>query len=345
MKILKRFAVIVAILVLAGGIVYFCLEPVVLGIARARLRAVLPGSIVKIGSADVRLFSSISLQDISVTRAGSFELTAKDIVISYRPLEIIRGVVSGVAVSSVSARVRTRQLTLKGVFSAGFDLKQETLRYLDAALETCQSQGLRVDDLCLNVREGTAGGKLFVGSLIYNKGKLSGLQADLRLEAAALFVDNIRAGILGGAMSGSAQVNLKFPLAYRAGVEFSRLDLSRFAHDFGFEEKLLLIGAADGALTARGTGGVLEDVSGGFGSIAPGGTVIVKDRDFLERVAQAADQPLDIIMETFKNYRYNTGGAKISRSGDNLVLDVQLEGPAGRQTPSFIWYDFFRDRT
>jgi hypothetical protein len=68
--------------------------------------------------------------------------------------------------------------------------------------------------------------------------------------------------------------------------------------------------------------------------------MVVKDETMLKNMARAADQPLDILMESFKDYHYNTGVMKLGLARDDLNLDIILDGEKGKRNLSVTLHDF-----
>ena len=89
-----------------------------------------------------------------------------------------------------------------------------------------------------------------------------------------------------------------------------------------------------------GKGAALAVVDGDLLTYQPGGKLTITDKRFLENLARTSQQPLDIIVESFKNYDYNIGIVKLGMEQGNLVVDVRLEGEAGQRNLSIVVHDF-----
>jgi hypothetical protein len=66
----------------------------------------------------------------------------------------------------------------------------------------------------------------------------------------------------------------------------------------------------------------------------------ITDDKFLNNVAKSSGQSLDILVESFKNYHYNTGVMKLSLERGDIVFDIALEGEAGKRNLSIVLHDF-----
>ena len=84
----------------------------------------------------------------------------------------------------------------------------------------------------------------------------------------------------------------------------------------------------------------IKEIKGDFRTDTSGGTLIINDKTFLENVAKQSNQPLDIIVESFRNYNYNNGIVKLSAETGNLVMDLKLEGKSGKRSLAIILHDF-----
>jgi hypothetical protein len=60
----------------------------------------------------------------------------------------------------------------------------------------------------------------------------------------------------------------------------------------------------------------------------------------LKKIAQGSQQPLDIVVESLKKYHYNSGGLKLFLEKGNLVLDLALEGEAGKRHINITLHDY-----
>jgi hypothetical protein len=70
------------------------------------------------------------------------------------------------------------------------------------------------------------------------------------------------------------------------------------------------------------------------------GTLTIKDNKFLENMAKNSGEPLDILVESFKNYRYNTGLMRVALDGRNLGFEISLDGETGKRNLNIVIHDF-----
>jgi hypothetical protein len=66
----------------------------------------------------------------------------------------------------------------------------------------------------------------------------------------------------------------------------------------------------------------------------------IKDSGYLENMARSSGQSLDILVESLKNYHYNSGVAKLSLERNNFIFDIFLEGETGKRNLKVTLHDF-----
>jgi hypothetical protein len=123
-------------------------------------------------------------------------------------------------------------------------------------------------------------------------------------------------------------------------LEFSGIDLNAFVHDFKLNEKVDLNGRMEGVAVLKGKGLNFTVLSGDFTANAPGGDLTIKDKSYLEKIARGSGQSLDILVENFKNYHYNKGVMNLSLVEGNLILDIALDGEAGKRNFTVTMHNF-----
>jgi hypothetical protein len=101
-----------------------------------------------------------------------------------------------------------------------------------------------------------------------------------------------------------------------------------------------MTGRLSGDLKLKGRGEQIEILQGSFSTLPPGGTLVIMDTKFLERMAHNTRQPLDLLVESFKNYPYNTGLMSLGFENGSVILKIELEGEAGKRNLNVILHDF-----
>jgi hypothetical protein len=110
-------------------------------------------------------------------------------------------------------------------------------------------------------------------------------------------------------------------------------------NDFNLNEKAEISGKINGTLVLEGKGSNIKVISGNFTTAEGGGVLTIKDNDYLKKMAAKSGQSLEILMESFRNYHYNIGVIKLSLNDGNLILDVALEGEAGKRNLNIRLHD------
>jgi hypothetical protein len=110
--------------------------------------------------------------------------------------------------------------------------------------------------------------------------------------------------------------------------------------EFALNEKAGVSGKVSGFLKLRGDARKLDLIEGNLNSGKEGGILTIKDTKFLENLARSSGQALDLVVESFKNYRYNTGKTALFLEQNNLIFRVDLEGSAGKRSLNITLHDF-----
>jgi len=349
----------------------------VLGLVKKQLSAVCPGSSVAIAGLKYRPFTEIVFSGIELAKKGVYRITCKEARVNWSPAFLLRGKIkmvalrnteilvslgdksilslkdsfrlpagpkAGLAVAAVSLEnmkldIGASDLVLRGEFSAKAGLGTGLSGSLDLKAGTIEAAGLKVKNALLEIKENSAGA-LFIEEAGYNKARIKALKSPVAFQDNALAFDDISADFLGGQVRGKAHFSFDAEPRYDAEVKFSSLDTAVLADDFELNEKVELAGKMSGTLKAQGTAKEILVLSGSFSSDAPGGVLTLKDMSYLQGVADASQQPLDIVIESFRNYRYNTGIAQVSLEEKAVKLEAHLAGDAGKRSWTVVLHDF-----
>lgn len=174
----------------------------------------------------------------------------------------------------------------------------------------------------------------------FGKLRLRGCQGGVALRLGRADLDLSSCDMFGGKISGNAKLGLNGRLAYSAELNVSGIKPDNFIKDFELGEKFRMSGDLSGALRIEGKGGDMEILSGGLWAARPGGTLVITDKSFLENIARASGQSFEMLVESFKDYHYNTGIAKLSLDKGNLIFDITLDGEAGRRKLDIVVHGF-----
>jgi len=160
------------------------------------------------------------------------------------------------------------------------------------------------------------------------------------LSGKELFLENVYANVLGGNIGGNLKFKINQDFSYGAALKIINLDIARFINDFDLKEKFEMTGRLSGDLALKGKGSDIEILNAKLSSLESGGRLIIKNTKFLENMARDTNQSLDLLVENFKNYHYNTGTIKLFIENRNLIMDTVLDGEAGKRNIDIILHDF-----
>lgn len=312
MKCLIYILLFVSIFVLA---ISFFVEPVIIFLAKRQLSKAFSESRVTIGGCDLKPLRQVTLLDIEIKKGKSYDFRVKEISIQYEPSSILK------------RNILT--LSLRDVISVvAFEID-----YLD-------SQDFRLENASLKINQKQDSGNLYIDKVQYNKLKVEEIKSGLRLEDKALFLDSFSAQALGGQVQGGLSFRIDEKREYSGNLEFINLDLEKFVKDFNLSKKFQMTGRLGGSVAFKGRGYNLIALAGDFCAAEQGGMLIIRDNRFLENIARNSKQPLNILVESFKDYDYNTGVMRLSLDKGNLVLDIALNGETGRRNLNITLHDF-----
>ncbi|MDD5254494.1 MAG: YdbH domain-containing protein [Candidatus Omnitrophica bacterium] len=370
-----KLLIVLALCLAVFSVVF--VKQLVLGLVKKQLSAVCPGSSVVIAGLKLRPFTEVVFSGIELSKKGVYRITCKEAGVNWSPVLLLRGKIkmvalrntevlvslgdksilslkdsfrlpagpkAGFALASVSLEnmkldIGASDLVLRGEFSAKAGLGTTLSGALNLRAGEIEASGFKVKNVLLEIKE-NAPGALFIEEAGYNKAKIRALKSPVAFEDNALAFDDISADFLGGNVRGKARFSFDAEPRYDAEVKFSSLDTAVLAYDFELNEKVELTGKMSGTLKAQGTFKEISLLSGSFSADAPGGVLTLKDTSYLQGVADASQQPLDIVIESFRNYRYNTGIAQVSLEEKAVKLEAHLAGEAGKRSWTVVLHDF-----
>ncbi|MFA5338689.1 MAG: hypothetical protein WC317_00885 [Candidatus Omnitrophota bacterium] len=129
-------------------------------------------------------------------------------------------------------------------------------------------------------------------------------------------------------------------IVYDAKIEAGGIDLALLPKGLNAEGRVEMKGIMSGAITLRGEQEDITDIKGDFSTAAPGGSLVITDKEILKRLADNTKQPLSLIEDSFGNYDFTKGTLGISRSEDSILLHVILEGAKGKRDVTVALHGF-----
>ncbi len=302
---------------IAGFAIFLALaifrNPLLVFIARRQLKTRLPGSTVVVSRCRINPLGKIYFSGIQLKKPFVYELRIKYLTVDFSLVSILKAL--------------------------GKDFAQ-AVEGCDLDLEYFQAGKIRIKDGFLKVRRSQDDGLIGCAELKYEKLDVRDIKGKAGLKGDYLRIDQLSGNLLGGIFKADSLIKLNALAEYQANLDFNGLDLGIFMKDFAFDEKAEVTGKLSGSLKLRADNQNILLLEGRFGSGKEGGLLTVKDLRFLQNMARSSGQALEIVVASFKNYRYNTGIISIGLENNNIVFLIDLEGGAGKRSLNITWHDF-----
>jgi hypothetical protein len=367
-KFLKKFVVVLAaaLLFAAAGACVF--KPLAIAAAKAQLRQTFPGSVVSIGGCVVKP-DLLALRGLKVTNKEAYELAVKEAAARFSFLSLINGKIAevearGISItihtpqknstdlqrlvsfssgkslfsigrvllSEVDTRIKTKDVEAKAFFSLELNPLGQTVSALDLQIDSFRGYGLEVSGVALSVREKAENGRLTIQKICYNnKLTVTDIESAVFLKKDIFSLSRLTALSLGGDISADVKLRLDKSLDYLANLSVRGISLDRLTGDLELEKRVQMSGMLGGEIGLRGQGQSIRFLNVDFSAAAPGGTLIITDAGFLDTIAKGSGQYLGAVAESFKNYRYAEGTARVYKEGEDYVLEVLLDGEQGKR--------------
>ena len=374
MKRIVFFFFVASFLVIISAV--FFSAPLIKSIAIKQLKSIFPGSEVSVASSKLFPIQKLSIFDIRIKKDKVYEFKLKEagVVFSLQSLlkkristVYLKGaairinlgsnsildfakhinlsspsvfLVGGLDVSDLSLDLKSKEVSLEGKLSLLLNLLKQEPEFCDIEISVLDSLGVHAQNAVFKVKQGAPSGELRIQQIKYDKVKIDEISSAVFLKGKELIFSGLQAQLLGGTVQSEARVLMDADPEYAAEVEFNELDIERFVKDLKLEEKFTMTGKLSGSVSLKGKGADIRFIDGNFSAGAEGGMMVVKDETVLKNMAKAADQPLDILMESFKDYHYNTGVMKLGKAQDDLSLDIALDGEKGKRNLTVTLHDF-----
>jgi len=372
---MRRIIYIFTIIALLASALYFSTPLFITKVACKQLGNMFPGSRVLVGRAQLSP-GSLSFFDISIKNNSVYDFTIKSARIYYSPTGVFKKrllrfvlkdavisislpqknavdfpqylrldpkgafLINILELSNISLNINYKDLHLQGTVSIRVYLPEQKPEYLDIAIKSFDFAGVKVNQAALGVTQGLADGHFSIAEIEYNKLKITDISAKPNLSGSELSFDRITARLLDGDAQGAMSFRFTKPPAYSVELTFRDLNVERLTADLELRDKFEMTGRLSGNISIKGQGQSVQVLSGKLSSLDPGGTLVIKDTKILENAARNAGQSLDILVESFKNYRYNKGIITLSLDSGSLILDTALSGDLGKRNLNITLHNF-----
>jgi len=369
------YIIIVIFLVFLSGLIFY-IKPIILFFAKQQLINVFPGSSVTINACDFKPTHRLTLLDIDIQKGHTYDFKIREARIEYNLFSIITGHIlksslrdievtvnlgqkniseltkefhlkskgrfslDSLELSNLNLRLNSADLRLEAMLSLGLNLSGRLINDLDFSVDSLDGLGANLNDACLIAYQKGYPGVFHISRIKYNKLLVEKIRSNVRLEDKSLVFDSLSAEISGGKLEGVLNLQLEKNIEYLANLKFKDIDLNTLFNALNLNERAEVSGKINGALTLEGRGSNIKIISGDITAAEGGGILTIKDNDYLKKMAANSNQSLDILMESFKDYHYNTGVIKLSFDKGNLILDVALDGETGKRNFDITLHDF-----
>lgn len=185
----------------------------------------------------------------------------------------------------------------------------------------------------------------YIEAIDYNKLKIGNAAGRMELKGDILYINPVSLNFLGGNVKGEFTLSLNKNMDYTLILDSYGLEVKKLVNDMELNERFDMTGRMDGEFTLSGNATGIKDIKGGFRADKNGGTLIIKDKTLLENVARQSNQPLDILVESFRNYNYNNGILDLYIDKGSLTLDLKLDGYAGKRSLTIVLHEFTNNLT
>jgi hypothetical protein len=129
-------------------------------------------------------------------------------------------------------------------------------------------------------------------------------------------------------------------ISYDAVVKLEKINLGLLAKMLGAGEKVDISGKMGGEISLSGKDFRIDAIKGEFKAIGTGGTVIIKDEEFINTLARQSKQPVEMIRDSFKFYNYTSGTLSVSKDKDAILLHLLMEGLQGKRDLTIALHGF-----
>lgn len=293
----------------------FTKDRVFLHALRGTSRRFLPQSELKVGSGHIGL-GALALKDFSVTKKrkdlfDALEIKGGDLTLRFSVLRILGDPLPALKEGHLSFEVLRY-----GVFSLdGFDLRCSR-RPKKEELEAAFS----------------------FSSLRFREFEASDFQGRLSADAKTVVLEEVTGSALGGKVSASGSCDYQAKEKRLAGViNLDAIEFRSLLALFGAGRGLDVSGVFSGKLVIQARGNDIEELAGRLDS-ANGGRFFITDPSAFADNRLKLSKEANIVIENLKNYHYDIGKIEIRNYGQDIKMDIFLEGETGKRQLEVFWH-------
>ncbi|MCM8823934.1 MAG: YdbH domain-containing protein [Candidatus Omnitrophica bacterium] len=376
----KRNLLFIFIIFLLVFLALLFIEPLIIHLAKTRIEKILPNCSVKIGDCKFELFDRLNFSSIEISKLPHYELRIDNLNIFYnldsivnkkllkvslhggyininlpqRNLLFIPNVTSTspkksflfldfLELTNIEINLDFSDCKINGKISTILSLKDinRLFKFLDLNIDYGEIGNFKIEYGNININEDSSG--LFkLNKLKYNDLLLRNIYGNIRLGYREVYLPYFSGELFGGHLSGNLGFLYKNNPIYSFEFKFFNIDTSRVVKAFKFMDKVWIKGRVDGELVFKIEDNNLNVINGYFSAIEPGGNLTIKDKRLLEKLPGVSSKQLDLLVESFKDYSYNRGVVKLGLQGNDLLVEINLDGDKGKRNLNINFYDFNR---
>ena len=330
------FIFIISIVILSIA-AYFLAKPILLPIANKELQKIFRESSIS----DFGLTKDfIEFRRIEIREKGFCNVKVEKVRVYYNARSLLKKKINKAEAINLNLDLNKNGLEVKANVSFQLDISAGIIDYIKLNVSSCKTDLVDIEGLILSASQGQAAGEFYIKGIKCNDLKVADVIGKSELKGKLLRVKSSLVSFLGGNVKGEFNITLDQDIDYNLSLDTQGMEIKRFVDDMKLNEKFDMTGRLSGAFYLSGKGQDVKDIKGYFNTDAPGGVLIIKDKTFLENVAKQSNQPLDIIVESFRNYNYNNGMISLGMESGNLVMDIKLDGKAGKRNLAVVLHNF-----
>ncbi len=341
-RIIIGFTVI-CILILAGVIF---VKPAIRGFVEKQLGNVFTRSRVSIGKCVFHPAGEIRLADIKIIRGNVYSIKLKEVVVQYNLFTIFKLSPLKLFLECPEASItipKNGSLKLEEYLNLGGGapiFKSVDVSSFNLKANIFEMPALQLENGFL--RQDFSSGQADFGAarVSYDKLNITDIKGKAKLGNTGFSLYDLSGNLLGGSIQADLEVQAQGQLNYLLNLKCVGLDIERFVRDFNLRDKFEMTGRISGELKLKARGALIELLASEFSTLSPGGMLVITDTKFLGGMAGRTGQPVDLLVESFKNYHYNNGLASLGIEDGSVILKTELEGETGKRNLSVVLHDF-----
>lgn len=305
----KEFFIFAAI-VLAIFVIAVCGRTVLLHLSTEQLANAFPGYKVSVGNVEFRSLDLVVFLDIELKKDATNHYRVRELGVQFTPVTFFTGVIPKVYLKDSAINLSSKEKVLRDLLE--FPSPKSGKTFLVNSLE--------ISDMKVNVHT-----------------------ADWYFSATAdgeLAIDN--------------------GISYGADIKIRDMDISLLPRGLNAAEKFKLMGYAGGDISFKGQNGKIIFLKGNLVAYEPGkryaidddeitvgGTLIIKDEEFLDRIVRdsvgsvfKSEESRQEIKKDLRYYDYTKGEVKFWKEGDALMMRILLDGTKGKRDFTVAFHGF-----